>query len=289
MWPTVMAKDSVCLSSASQGIQFEQREIPLIRYLCTKQVGIFEITNITNIHQQFVQLAALNFYMQYTPLPGIVNMHVDIVMYSIPGIIDVLSTSTYLPFMHICIRRPARTYRQMYSRVMLTVASLVLWVVVAIWVPASARTVEHVSHNNFTVELEAVYQTVPSDRLWNAIQKVETGGVYDPEIAVGDHGAAIGPLQIHRVYYNDAVQFDPSLQSGQYNGYTYDKCMGPGSFEYSKKVGDAYMARYATAKRLGHTPTDEDFARIHNGGPNGWKSRSTLGYWQKVQAVLNSQ
>ena len=167
-------------------------------------------------------------------------------------------------------------------------ASLLLWVGIVIWVPAGA----HVSHNNLfneTVELAAVYQNVPSDRLWNAIQKVETGGAYDPEIAIGDNGAAIGPLQIHEVYYNDAVQFDPSLQSGQYAGYTYKNCMGPGSFDYSKKVGDAYMARYATAKRLGHTPTDEDFARIHNGGPNGWKNSSTLGYWHKVQAALQSQ
>ena len=178
------------------------------------------------------------------------------------------------------------------SKVMMTVASLLLWFGVAIWLPVSARTADHVSHNhlfNDTVKLEAVYQNVPSDRLWNAIQKVETGGDYDPEIAVGDNGASIGPLQIQRVYYNDAVQYDPSLQSGRYNGYTYDNCMGPGSFEYSKKVGDAYMARYATAKQLGHTPTDEDFARIHNGGPNGWKRSATLGYWQKVQAVLKSQ
>lgn len=175
---------------------------------------------------------------------------------------------------------------------MMTIVSLLLWVGIVIWVPATARTVAHVSHNvlyNETVKLEAVYQNVPSDRLWSAIQKVETGGTYDPEVAVGDHGASIGPLQIQKGYYSDAVQFDPSLQSGQYSGYTYRNCMGPGSFEYSKKVGDAYMRRYATAKRLGHVPTDEDFARIHNGGPNGWKNSSTLGYWHKVQAALNSQ
>ena len=173
------------------------------------------------------------------------------------------------------------------------VVSLVLWVGVTTLVPAYAYTADHVSQQddsfNETLKLETLYQNVPSDRLWNAIQKVETGGTFDPEVAVGDNGAAIGPLQIHRVYYNDAVQFDPSLQSGQYRGYTYKNCMGPGSFQYSKRVGNAYMARYATPKRLGHNPTNEDFARIHNGGPNGWKNSATLGYWQKVQAALNSQ
>jgi hypothetical protein len=31
------------------------------------------------------------------------------------------------------------------------------------------------------------------------------------------------------------------------------------------------MQKYATKALLGHEPTVEDVARIHNGGPNGWK------------------
>ena len=31
------------------------------------------------------------------------------------------------------------------------------------------------------------------------------------------------------------------------------------------------MQKYATKARLGHEPTVEDVARIHNGGPDGWK------------------
>ena len=46
------------------------------------------------------------------------------------------------------------------------------------------------------------------------------------------------------------------------------------------------MNRYATAARLGHSPTDEDIARIHNGGPNGYRRSSTVGYWNKVRAHL---
>ena len=48
----------------------------------------------------------------------------------------------------------------------------------------------------------------------------------------------------------------------------------------------AYMKRYATEARLGHAPTDEDMARIHNGGPNGYKNAATLDYWRKVQQHL---
>lgn len=49
---------------------------------------------------------------------------------------------------------------------------------------------------------------------------------------------------------------------------------------------ERYTALYATPKLLGRAPTDQDRARIWNGGPSGWKRRSTLKYWQKVQAGL---
>ena len=49
------------------------------------------------------------------------------------------------------------------------------------------------------------------------------------------------------------------------------------------------MCRYATKERLGHDATNEDIARIHNGGPNGWRSSSTEGYWRKVSAAQNTR
>jgi hypothetical protein len=53
------------------------------------------------------------------------------------------------------------------------------------------------------------------------------------------------------------------------------------------------MKKYATAKRLGRAPTVEDIARIHNGGPNGYKKTAITEaeklklknldkYWAKV-------
>jgi len=112
---------------------------------------------------------------------------------------------------------------------------------------------------------------------------VETGGERDPENAVGDGGASIGPYQIMWVYWFDAQQYDPSLSS---NGNNYQNCKGPGSYQYSERVIQAYMDRYATRSRLGHTATNEDIARIHNGGHNGYKKSSTLAYWQKVERHL---
>ena len=122
------------------------------------------------------------------------------------------------------------------------------------------------------------------DIFWDAIKQVESCG---NENAVGDNGRSIGALQIQRCYYNDAVERNSSLQSGKYAGYKYENCSGPGSFEYSREVAQGYMNRYATERRLGHPPTYEDMARIHNGGPNGYKMEATVKYWEKVKKILN--
>ena len=42
-----------------------------------------------------------------------------------------------------------------------------------------------------------------------------------------------------------------------------------------RKVMQAYMNRY------GCQPTDEDVARIHNGGPNGYRKPETVAYWKE--------
>ena len=112
------------------------------------------------------------------------------------------------------------------------------------------------------------------DALLEALCKVESN--CDPD-AVGDGGKAIGPYQIWEVYWLDAVEFDPDL------GGSYHDCLNK---EYAEKVVRAYWARYANERRLGRPVTDEDRARIHNGGPNGHKKKATLKYWKKVKDVL---
>ena len=58
---------------------------------------------------------------------------------------------------------------------------------------------------------------------------VESGGNIN---AVGDGGKAIGPFQLHEVYWQDAADYDPHIkQEG-----TYQNCKGEGSIEYSEKV-----------------------------------------------------
>ncbi len=107
--------------------------------------------------------------------------------------------------------------------------------------------------------------------LVDAIHMVESSGRTGP--ILGDGGRALGPLQIHRACWIDANI-----------GGTYSQCAG---LAYSKRVFTAYMARYATSRRLGRPVTDEDRARIWNGGPNGYKKKATVAYWNKVKEQMN--
>ncbi len=109
------------------------------------------------------------------------------------------------------------------------------------------------------------------DRIINALHQIETSGRLGP--IVGDGGAALGPLQIHRGYHADSRVKGP-----------YSNCS---SLAYSRTVVRAYMDRYATKRRLGHAPTPVDIARIHNGGPNGYKKKATLGYARKFMELYN--
>ena len=74
----------------------------------------------------------------------------------------------------------------------------------------------------------------------------------------------------------DATEF--SGLDGDYRN-CYDR-------KYAERIVRSYMKRYATEKRLGRTVNMQDIARIHNGGPNGYRKDSTLGYWKKVKIQL---
>ena len=105
------------------------------------------------------------------------------------------------------------------------------------------------------------------DRVLDAIQKVETGGCKNPSAAVGDNGKAIGPLQIHRAYWQDAIDHDPSI------GGKYEDCVNEA---YARQIVIAYLTRYAPNWNI------DTVARVHNGGPKGHKSSKTVNYGKKV-------
>lgn len=106
----------------------------------------------------------------------------------------------------------------------------------------------------------------------DALHRVETGGRLGA--VIGDGGAARGPLQIHRGYWQDAVEYDRSI-GGRYEDVA--------DLRYAARVVDAYMRRYA--KRAYRDGDSATMARIHNGGPSGHRKAATLRYLKKFQAA----
>ena len=118
------------------------------------------------------------------------------------------------------------------------------------------------------VEMPPTFNPRP---LLDAIRSKETGGHPDPANAVGDGGRALGPYQIHRVYWQDAVAFDPSI-GGEYTDVR--------EVAYAERVILAYWRRYAPAWDA------QTLARIHNGGPKGHTRNATLQYWCDVRSRM---
>lgn len=98
--------------------------------------------------------------------------------------------------------------------------------------------------------------------LLDAICLVESGG--DPN-AVGDNGRSRGAYQCGEAAWIDSGFSEPYLPN------VWDKAK-------SREVCRRYCQRYA-----GTDGTDESWARVWNGGPQGSTKKATEKYWQKVK------
>jgi soluble lytic murein transglycosylase-like protein len=94
--------------------------------------------------------------------------------------------------------------------------------------------------------------------------------------SVGDGGRAIGEFQIWKVYWMDAIQYSPKI------GGEYKDCYNP---DYALKIMTAYLNRYA--KDAIKNNNFETLARVHNGGPMGYKKSATKVYWLKVKDAID--
>ena len=115
------------------------------------------------------------------------------------------------------------------------------------------------------------------ERLLDAIWYVESGCRNGP--IKGDGGNALGPMQIWRAFWQDAVEF--SGQGGKYEDVS--------DIKYAKKTVKNYWKRYCIARRVGREPTIWHAAVMVNGGPNahkasGKKKANLVKYWDKVWA-----
>ena len=126
----------------------------------------------------------------------------------------------------------------------------------------------------FCSSASGVEVTISQAKMLSAIQQVETPAHCANGCDVkGDNGKALGPFQIWKSYWHDAVEYDSSI-GGSYGDVV--------DYDYAVKIVSAYMRRYAPNNLA------ETWARIHNGGPRGHKKKATIPYWNKVKKILES-
>ncbi len=167
---------------------------------------------------------------------------------------------------------------------LLVVAGIVLVVLdptapAASWLPRTTRARRLGAAALAALVLAALWatrgerSTWPHDQILAAIRFVESGDRAD--VPDGDGGRAIGPYQIHRGYWQDAVRADPAL------GGSYEHCR---QRAYAERVVAAYMRKWTPA--AWQRGDAEAIARVHNGGPDGAREHTTRGYWERVRARL---
>jgi len=112
----------------------------------------------------------------------------------------------------------------------------------------------------------ACNSTHAQSSLYAAIKEVETGGGIKP----GDQGMSNGPYQIQRAYWEDACQ---------YGGLDWEYSKYVNSEKYCRVIMDLYAQRYKAR-------SDEERAKLHNGGPRWRKLPKVNKYWEKVERFL---
>lgn len=110
-----------------------------------------------------------------------------------------------------------------------------------------------------------------------AIIQIESGGNCD---AVNEAEQAYGCMQIRKIYVDDVNRI--LKLNGDSRVFVHED-----AFDKDKSIDMflLYIFYYAEQKekKTGKPATYEDMARIHNGGPNGWKKESTKKYYEKVK------
>lgn len=120
------------------------------------------------------------------------------------------------------------------------------------------------------VAMARTSQEADLEKLLDAIAAVESRS--DPH-AVGDSGHARGVYQIHRRYWIDGTRILGV-------DWSYDEAVDPSK---ARQVVRAYLMHY------GRDRTILEKARIHNGGPKGYRKPATLPYARKIVKILQAE
>ena len=115
-----------------------------------------------------------------------------------------------------------------------------------------------------------------SDKLLNVLKMAESGCKSD---AIGDNGKAVGILQLHKVYVDDANRIVG------YKKYSYNDRYDIRKSEEMTRIVLTYYGKHYERK-TGKRCTDEVLARIHNRGYSRWNDKFGERYWNKVKQFM---
>ncbi len=97
--------------------------------------------------------------------------------------------------------------------------------------------------------------------------------IRDGKVVYAKEYKAIGAYQLHKIYVDDVNKILGEDRYTYADRWDADK---------SREMVRIYTEHYGQWAIFDF----EVLARIHNGGPDGWKKESTLPYWEKVKAEL---
>ena len=136
--------------------------------------------------------------------------------------------------------------------------------------PKSDNIADCAIHVSQAVENKHDTSVADINPLIEAIIYIESRG---NDSAIGDNGLAVGCLQIHPICIREAnriIGFDSFCLNDRYNR------------QQSINVFKTIKKRYSNK-------SNEAIARNWNGGPLGYKKKSTIKYWNKVQTRLQNK
>jgi hypothetical protein len=117
------------------------------------------------------------------------------------------------------------------------------------------------------------------ERLIDILEEIETGGIreQDRDLAVGDGGAALGRLQIHRIAVDDVNRI---LRRALYR---YEDRTDRSK---ARDLCGIYLRHWGGKLPLSVRRDEPEMvkalARIWNGGPTGWLKPATIPYGRKA-------
>lgn len=110
------------------------------------------------------------------------------------------------------------------------------------------------------------------NKVLDAIRKVESqNGKY-----IKGKNGEIGPYQMKRIVIDDVNRIIGKKT------YKYEDARNE---EKARKICEFYILYWS--RKAGCEFSEEAMARIWNGGPNGYKKKSTIKYWKKIKEVLD--